>query len=137
MHDDELPTEKSKTSLPMKWNQPPKKTVAPACANDMTFIKPSHGDAPQAESSQPAHHHTFEPFEPHCSEHCTLNKESLDRLLAGIEESVLTTGLQQFWHTKAPDAEVPQMLWNNAIFLSNIFLQWSVIVFYTHCCTVL
>jgi len=29
--DDELPTEKSRTSFPIKWNQPPKKTVAPDC----------------------------------------------------------------------------------------------------------
>ena len=29
----------------MKWNQPPKKAVAPACANNMTFVKPNHGDA--------------------------------------------------------------------------------------------
>ena len=61
VHDDELPVEKSKTSLPMKWNQPPKKAVAPACANEMMFVKPSHGDVPQTESSQQAHHSTFEP----------------------------------------------------------------------------
>ena len=85
VHDDELPTEKSKTSLPMKWNQPPRKAVTPACANEMTFIKPSHGDIPRAESSQLAHRSTFEP---HHSEHCTLHKESLDRLLARIEKSV-------------------------------------------------
>ena len=56
------------------WNQPPKKAVAPACANDMTFIKPSFGDDPQAESSQQAHSNIFEPYH---IEHCTLHKESL------------------------------------------------------------
>jgi len=40
---DELPTEVSKTSQPMKWNLPPKKLVPPTCANDMIFVKPSHG----------------------------------------------------------------------------------------------
>ena len=50
-HDDELPTEKSRTSLPMKWNQPPRKTVALDHANNMNFVKPSHGDDPEVESS--------------------------------------------------------------------------------------
>ena len=51
VHDDELPTEKSRISLPMKWNQPPKKTVAPDRAGKMNFVKPSHGDDPEADSS--------------------------------------------------------------------------------------
>ena len=99
----------------MKWNQPPKKAVAPACANEMMFVKPSHGDVPQTESSQQAHHSTFEPRR---SEHCTLHTESLDRLLARIEKSVPTTELQQFWLTKAPGVhvEVSQILWNYVIF---------------------
>ena len=110
-----------KTSLPMKWNQPPRKAVASATANEMTFVKPSHGDVPRAETSQQAHRNTFEP---RLNEHCTLHKESLDRLLARIEKSVPTTGLQQFWQIKAPGVEVPQMLWNHVIFFTNIFLQW-------------
>ena len=40
-HDDELPTEKSRTSLSMRWNQPPKKTVAP----DRVVIIPRNGTA--------------------------------------------------------------------------------------------
>ena len=111
-HDDGLPVKKSKTSLPMKWNQPSKKAVAPACANEMMFVKPSYGDVPRAHSAQ-AHRNTFEPCH---SEHCTLHKESLDRLLVRIEKSVPTTGLQQFWLTKAPGDEVPQILWNYVIF---------------------
>ena len=39
-----IPTEKSRASLPMRWNQPPKKTVAPDRANNMNFVKPSDGD---------------------------------------------------------------------------------------------
>ena len=44
---DKLPTEKSKTSLPMEWNQPSRKAVIPAHAKEMTFIKPSHVDLEQ------------------------------------------------------------------------------------------
>ena len=40
----------------------------------------------------------------------------MDRLLARIEKSVPTTGLQQFWQIKALGVEVPQMLWNHVIF---------------------
>ena len=47
VHDDKLPTEKSKTSLSMKWNQPSQKAVTPARAKEMTFIKPSHVDLEQ------------------------------------------------------------------------------------------
>ena len=42
--DDMLPTELSKTSQPMTWNQPPKKEVLPARVQDMNFVKPNHGD---------------------------------------------------------------------------------------------
>ena len=48
--DAELPTENSKTSTAMTWNQPPKKVVTPARATSMTFVKPSHGDDPEYRS---------------------------------------------------------------------------------------
>ena len=97
--------------------QATKKAVAPVCANEMMFVKPSYGDVPQAQSAQ-AHRNTFEP---HRSDHCTLHKQSLDRLLVGIEKSVPTTGLQHFWLTKAPGVEVPQILWNYVIFYHKHF----------------
>ena len=94
-----------------------KKAVAPVCANEIMFAKPSYGDVPQVQSAQ-AHRSTFEP---HHSDHCTLHKQSLDRLLVGIEKSVPTTGLQHFWLTKAPDVEVPQIPWNYVIFYHKHF----------------
>ena len=36
--DEYLPTEISKTSKPMAWNQPPKKTVALECSSNMWFV---------------------------------------------------------------------------------------------------
>ena len=50
------------------------------------------------------YHNTFEPCR---SEDCRLHEESLDRLLDRIEKTVPNTGLQQFWDTRAPAAEVP------------------------------
>ena len=49
-NDPELPTEISKTSKPMTWHQPPKKTVPSACANNIKFVKRCHGDDLQLSS---------------------------------------------------------------------------------------
>ena len=46
VNDEILPTEISKTSKPMIWNQPSKKTVASECSSSMRFVKPCHGDLP-------------------------------------------------------------------------------------------
>jgi len=40
--DDNLPAEISKISQPMKWNQPQKKEIAPARAQNIVFVWPSH-----------------------------------------------------------------------------------------------
>ena len=78
----------------MRWNQPPKKTVAPDCADNMNFMKPSHGDDPEAESSN---HLSRSTFDPRCAEHQVLNKQSL-KLLSQVQKSVPNTGLQQDYH---------------------------------------
>ena len=57
-----LPTDLSKTSKPMAWNQPPKKTVTPECSSNMQFIKLSHGDLPLQRISRST-------FDPRCVEH--------------------------------------------------------------------
>jgi len=43
--DDELPTEKSQISLPINWNQPPKKMIAQDSANQVmeTILKVQAG----------------------------------------------------------------------------------------------
>lgn len=114
-HDDELPTEKSRTSMPMKWNQPPRKTVAPGRANDMTFVKPSHGDDPDAESNKRLSRSTFDP---RCTEHQTLDKQSLNKLLNQVKKSVPNTGLQQFWVSNCPESSTinSEILWRHVIF---------------------
>jgi len=74
-HGYELPTEISRTSLPMKWNQPPKKTVKAESANYMNFVKPTHGDDPEMPSSKEIKRSTFDPRQ---SEHQKLDKRSVD-----------------------------------------------------------
>ena len=80
--DEILPTEISKTSKPMIWNQPPKKTVAPECSSNMWFVKPSHGDLPVQRISRST-------FDPRAMKHQgDVDKE---------RESMPCSGLQHFW----------------------------------------
>ena len=124
-HVDELATEKSRTSLPMRWNQPPKKTVAPDCANNMNFVKQSHGDDPEAESSD---HLSGSKFDPRCAKHQVLNKQSLNKLLSEVQKSVPNTGLQQFWVSNCPDSTINyEILWRHVIF-SHMALHASTLV---------
>ena len=105
---DELPTEVSKTLQPTKWNQPPKKSVPPTCANDMVvFVKPSHG---QVENM----HIPRSSFDPHRPCHHQLNEEAVQKLLSRIETS---TGLCQFWKSGATALDVSSStLWNHMLF---------------------
>ena len=38
-----LPSDLSKSSMPMQWNQAPQKVVQPAAVKDMKFVKASNG----------------------------------------------------------------------------------------------
>jgi len=87
---DELPTEISRTSIPMKWNQPPKKTVKAECASSMNFVKPTHGDDPEAPSSKQIKRSTFDPRQ---SEHRLLDKQAVENLLGHVLESIPNNSL--------------------------------------------
>ena len=80
----------------MKWNQPPKKTVKAEFADNMSFIKPTHGDDPKTPSIKEIKQSTFNP---HQSEHRLLDKHSMDNLLCHVLESIPNTDLQQFWES--------------------------------------
>ena len=95
--DVELPTDKSITSKPMVWNQSSNRSVNPACASTMTFVKPSHGDNPNSEIHRTVTHSTYDPRPPH---HRTLNMASVNKLIADVKNSVQFTGLEQFWLDK-------------------------------------
>ena len=75
----------------MRWNQPPKKTVKAESANNMNFVKPTHGDDPETPSSKEIKRSTFDPRQ---SEHRELDKHSVDNLLCQVLESIPNTGLQ-------------------------------------------
>ena len=101
--DEILPTEISKTSKPMIWNQPPKKTVAPECSSNMWFVKPSHGDLPVQRISRST-------FDPHTMKHQgDVDKE---------RESMPCSGLQHFWcdgpNTETNPSDVS--LWSHVLF---------------------
>ena len=101
----------------MRWNQPPKKTVAPAQANDMKFVKPSHGDDPEAYSSKALCRSAFDPRR---AEHQVLDKESLNTLLNRLQKTVPYTGLQQFWGSNSTSHSAgcvnSEILWHHVIF---------------------
>ena len=96
----------------MKWNQPPKKTVNPACASDMTFVKPSHGDVPEVSKSTGR-----SAFDPRRTEDCVLHKEILQQLMVRLEKTVPNTGLMQFWQPGHSGSQVHvETLWQHVIF---------------------
>ena len=103
----------------MTWNQPPKKSVTPACASSMTFVKPSHGDDPEQRSQQIINHSAFDPRQP---QQRTANMDAVNKLLESVEKSIPSTGLQQFWRSKASDEPLgieytkSLSLWSHVIF---------------------
>ena len=89
-----LPTELSKTSQPMAWNQPAKK-VLPARAQEMNFVKPTHGDIkPTQEDSVCILRSDFDLRHP---VHHTLDTEAAKCLQLKVQASISHTGLSQFW----------------------------------------
>ena len=80
----------------------------------MNFVKPSHGDDSEAESSN---HLSRSTFDPHSTEHQVLNKQLLNKLLSQIQKSVPNTGLQQFWVWNCPNSIINyEILWRHVIF---------------------
>ena len=118
--DDRLPTEKSKTSKPMTWNQLPKKEVTPSRAEDIIFVKPSHSDLKETSEIKLIKRHQFDPRQPNQR---TLQMSGVTKLLCAIRKSVPNSGLQQFWemNTSVPPI-IPSIqqelstLWNHVIF---------------------
>ena len=96
MGDNKLPTELSKTSQPiMTWNQPPKKEVLPARAQDMTSVKPAHSDVmPTQDDTVCISRCDFDLRHPM---HRTLKTEAVKGLLSQVQASIPHTGLSQFW----------------------------------------
>ena len=110
--DKSLLTDISKTSKPMVWNQPPKKTVAPECSSDMWFVKPSHGDLPVQRINRST-------IDPRAVEHQgDVDKERVVQLITCVRESMPCSGLQHFWcdgpNTETNPSDV--LLWSHVLF---------------------
>ena len=114
---DELPYDLSKTSKAMTWNQPPKKEIKPARAQDIEFVKPSHGDINEIKGVQSIQRNQFDPRHPM---HRVLDSDKLNQLLMRVQTSIPGTGLQQFWKTrpsqKVTSAKQFSTLWNHVLF---------------------
>ena len=119
-NDEELPSELSKTSQPMTWHQPPKKTVSPESARNMKFVKPCHGDTPRSDIQEISaiKRSSFDPRLP--DRVGGINSDCFHTLLTDLQKSVPSTGLQQFWcHSPNPQSAVEinnPSLWNHVLF---------------------
>ena len=84
-------------------HQPPKKEITPACAKEMTFVKPSHTDLKDT-CEHKSVGFTSE-FDPRIPVHRTLEKDAVMNLVAVHSASVPNcTGLKQFWESKGVSA---------------------------------
>ena len=117
---DSLPTDLSRTSMPMR----PRKVVKPAVIRDICFVKPSHG----AHTSPTAVNTTHVPFDPRHPDDRTLNEVVKSTVLSSLKEVQPSCGLLQFWTTSTYPAAFPESsistkdslnedrLWNAVIF---------------------
>ena len=119
-----LPTDLSRTSMPMHWHQAPRKVVNPAAIRDISFVKPSHGShtLPTAVNTGTI------PFDPRHPDDRTLDEVAKSTLLDNLKEGQPSCGLLQFWTTSTYPAAVPDSsmsttespiedrLWNTVIF---------------------
>ena len=59
-----LPSDLSKSSMPMQWNQAPRNVVQPAAVKDMKFVKASHGVRNESLVEAVAPEPDFDPRDP-------------------------------------------------------------------------
>ena len=101
----------------MTWNQPPKKEIKPARAEDIEFVKSSHGDINEVKAVQSIQRNQFDPRHP---THRVLDQDKLRQLLMRVQTSIPGTGLQQFWKTRSSEKVTSEnqlsTLWNHVLF---------------------
>lgn len=91
-----FPSEVSKTSKPMLWNQPPRKKVTPTPIKEMDFAKAYHGQ----DDNQPAQQIQRQGYDGRRQEDRVLDKALRDKLVSRVKEIQPMSGLQQFWERK-------------------------------------
>ena len=102
-----LPIDLSKPSQPIKWNQVPRKVVAPLAVRDMSFVKASHGEkdgSPTPTEPDNAAEYdgadvklTRSQSDPHRSADRSLDENRRDNLLEALTAAHPQNGLQHFW----------------------------------------
>ena len=101
----------------MTWNQPRKKEIKPARAEDIEFVKPSHGDIHEVTGVQSIQRNQFDPRHPM---HRVLDPDRLNQLLKRVQTSMPGTGLRQFWKTRPLEKVISgnqlSTLWNYVLF---------------------
>ena len=68
----------------MTWNQPPKKEIKPARAEDIIFVKPSHSDVNEVEVVKSIQRNQFDPRHP---AHRLLDQDQMNQLLKRVQTS--------------------------------------------------
>lgn len=102
----ELPEEKSKTSVPMQWNQPPKKTVTPQPLRDLDIVKPAHGTELGDEDSGKRWKRAE--FDPRSPDDRQLSATGVQSLLGSLAAKNLhSSGIFHFWDSQ-PDQQQQQ-----------------------------
>jgi len=97
--EDTLPTELTKTSMPMKWNQAPRKIVQPTFVSNIQFSKPSHGSKSAAACDAPASTRlSRSKLDPRHEDDRVLVDASRERLLQAVCTSMPDSGMKQFWN---------------------------------------
>ena len=86
-----LPSDLSKTSMPMQWNQAPRNVVQPAAVKDMKFVKASHGVRNESLVEAVAPEPDFDPRDR------VSNEDAKDTLLQSLKFGHHPSGLEQFW----------------------------------------
>ena len=89
-----LPSDLSKTSMPMHWNQAPWKVIQPAAVKDMKFVKASHGVRDESLAKALAPECDFDSSHPADQ---VLNEDAKDTLLLSLKVGHHPSGLEQFW----------------------------------------
>lgn len=119
---DNLPTDLSRTSMPMTWHQVPRKSVTPTAVRDLTFVKHSHGADKEAPAASLSSSLKRSSFDPRRLQDRTVDEDSRVKLMADVLSSLPSSGMQQFWmksnHVSLPEPPTisEDRLWSEVIF---------------------
>ena len=88
-----LPSDLSKTSMPMQWNQAPQKVVQPAAVKDIKLVKASQGARDESLAEALGPEADFDPRDP---DDRVLNEDAKDTLLRSLQLGHPKSGIEQY-----------------------------------------